>query len=394
MKQRQLSKMGACLACGSREYEHLPSPHAHRSMISDGRILNRPLEKIRCSHCGLIRFPEPLGAADVAAIYTSDYQLPTVVGAGEDQRGMAYADLVASVIDRESGVKRVLDVGCGSGAMLRALAAKRADIRAVGVDPARTEKHTAIGHNIDLYSGNADSALDDKAIFDVVVSINTIEHTADPTGFIKELKARVFPGRPIIIICPASQPANCELLFYDHLWTFTPEAFQLIATQTGMDIRSHHILQAPLAGFQMFVLDDRGSSPSRLGGIGLGGGGLRGIGESSSAVAYLKAWQSLDRYFNTALDDRDDPVQMFGAGQMAALFRAYAPAAFARVRRLVLDRPNEAWPLGPIEAYDPKQNAEGWQTLVAVHPSAKQLVVDRIRDDGGVAISAPDTIRA
>ena len=35
-----------------------------------------------------------------AAIYTSDYQLPTVVGAGEDQRGMAYADVVSSIIGR------------------------------------------------------------------------------------------------------------------------------------------------------------------------------------------------------------------------------------------------------------------------------------------------------
>jgi len=352
-------------------------------MISDGRIADCPLEKIRCAHCGLIRFLEPLSAAAVMAIYATNYGLPSVVGVGEDKRGEAYANVVGSMIEARSDIERVLDVGCGTGSMLRFLVAEKPNIQAVGVDPARSEKISRITDNLTLLSGDADTALDEAALFDVVVSINTIEHTADPFEFLVALRRRVRSGGQIIVICPASEPANCELLFYDHLWTFSPEALARIANRINLSVRVHRLLEAPLTGFQMFVLGSgqpaSASSQTEV--------------RADAAVAYLKAWQSLDGVLGAALNNAGGKVQMFGAGQMAALLRAYAPRAFSRVSRLVLDRPEEAWPLGRIEAYKPQEHSKGWVTLVGVHPSVQDAVADRIRRDGGVAITFPAEIR-
>jgi len=352
-------------------------------MISDGRIIGCPLEKIRCARCGLIRFLEPLSTAAVAAIYATNYGLPLVVGVGEDKRGEAYASVVGSIIEAGSDIKEVLDVGCGTGSMLRFLIGQNPNIQAVGVDPARSEKISRITEKLTLLSGDADTALDEAARFDVVVSINTIEHTSDPFEFLLALRRRVRSGGQIIVICPASEPANCELLFYDHLWTFSPEALTRIANRVDLSVRVHRLLEAPLTGFQMFVLgSDQPPTASP-----------QTEAKADAAVAYLRAWQSLDGVLSAALDNAGGKVQLFGAGQMAALLRAYAPRAFSRVSRLVLDRPEEAWPLGRVESYKPQEHSNGWVTLVGVHPSLQDAVADRIRRDGGVAIAFPAEIR-
>src|ERR1700737_4689684 len=113
---------------------------------------------------------------------------------------------------------------------------------------------------------------------------------------------------------------------------------------------------------------------------------------SSDAIAYLTAWKELDVSLERQLTVADKPAQAFGAGQMAALLRAYAPRSFARLKRFLLDHPEEAWPLGPAVRYDGANTLDGWVTLAAVHPSAQEAVAARIRGDGGMAVTLPSTI--
>ncbi|MBB3268199.1 SAM-dependent methyltransferase [Azospirillum sp. OGB3] len=373
-------------------------------MLSDGRIHSCPLDKLRCTACGLIRHRHRLSPEGVAAIYDHDYSLPAMTGTAEDARGRAYADVIANAIIPLGPGARLLDVGCGSGAMLSALLAENTFIHAVGIDPAQPQPRTGAGGRLRLRRGFPEQLLDGRETFDAVVSINTIEHAADPVAFLATLRRLLrstdrSPSSSVAVICPAATPAGNELLFFDHLWTITPAAMACFTAKAGLRLQAHRPLSGSLAGFQLFVLAAdatiRETGPTNAGrDAAMPDNGTSDNGTAGDAAAYLQAWRTLDDRFTHDILRLGRPVQMFGAGQMAALLRAYAPRSWACVERLVLDRPSEAWPLDRVVApYAVDDHASGWATLVAVHPAAQGAVAARILADGGLPLTLPPSIR-
>jgi SAM-dependent methyltransferase len=376
---------GPCPACGSGGAIGLPIPAADRSMLSDGRIIARPLDKLWCRGCGLVRHRHPPAPAEVSAIYSGAYGLPALTGPGEQARGEAYASaIIAAVGERRAGL-RLLDVGCGSGAMLRALHDRddAAGLDLTGIDPALPASLAAAGERLTLKRGLPDRDLAVPAPFDVVTSINTIEHTPDPAGFLSTLGTLVGPNGLAIVICPTAEYANNELLFFDHFWSISTTAMIAFSVGSGLQLIRREGLTGPLAGFQLFKFRRSETATTAIGTEKL----------SEDAISYLSAWKELDASLERQLAASGKPAQVFGAGQMAALLRAYAPNTFARVKRLLLDHPEEAWPLGPAVRYDGFNTLDGWVTLVAVHPLAQDAIAARIQGDGGLAVKLPAAIR-
>jgi SAM-dependent methyltransferase len=219
--------------------------------------------------------------------------------------------------------------------------------------------------------------------FDVVISINTIEHTPDPAQFLATLGTLMAPGGQVIVICPTTEFANDELLFFDHFWSISPPAMTSFAARSGLQIVGHRGLAAPLTGFQMFSFARPACAGSEA--------AIADV--SPDVIAYLDAWKELDAALERQLMAANKPAQAFGAGQMAALLRAYAPRTFAMLTRFLLDHPEEAWPLGPAIRYDGLSTLDGWTTLVAVHPSAQNAVAARIQREGGFAVTLPAAIK-
>ncbi|KAJ2699518.1 Hexaprenyldihydroxybenzoate methyltransferase, mitochondrial [Coemansia sp. IMI 209128] len=99
--------------------------------------------------------------------------------------------------------RRVVDIGCGGGLASESLA--RLGMHVLGVDAARENVEIARIH------AQGDPALKDLAYvqstaeqleerdFDVVVSLEVIEHVADPMGFVKSLVDLAKPGASIFI---------------------------------------------------------------------------------------------------------------------------------------------------------------------------------------------------
>ncbi|MDB5551018.1 MAG: hypothetical protein JWL86_1002 [Rhizobium sp.] len=374
-----------CPSCGHNQSISLPIPAAGRSMLSDGRVIARALDKVKCRGCGLVRHRHPPAAVEISAIYSGAYGLPALTGTGEQSRGRAYAAAIVDAIGALQTGLRVIDVGCGSGAMLRTLRdlGEAATYELTGFDPALPAALAGAGERLRLMRGFPDRELAGHGSFDVVVSINTIEHTPDPAQFLAILETLLAPDGIAIVICPTTEFANDELLFFDHFWSISPAAMISFAGKSGLQMIGHKGLPAPLAGFQLFRFARLASTGSEA-----------AVGDvSPDAIAYLTAWQELDASLERQLATAARPVQAFGAGQMAALLRAYAPRTFAMFKRFLLDHPEEAWPLGPAVRYDGFSTLDGWATLVAVHPSAQNAVAARIRGDGGVAVTLPDTIK-
>src|SRR4051794_28340779 len=99
--------------------------------------------------------------------------------------------------------KTALDVGCGAGLLAEPLARLGAKVTGVDASPeviAVAREHAERqGLSIDYYAGDVQ---DLEGQFDLVTSLEVIEHVADPAAFIGALAKRVAPGGLFILSTP------------------------------------------------------------------------------------------------------------------------------------------------------------------------------------------------
>jgi SAM-dependent methyltransferase len=100
---------------------------------------------------------------------------------------------------------RVLDIGCGPGALVSELSAL--GFEAYGVD--RSAKAMEIGKQLQRHSPGMtiQQQLDEswKGTFDVVMSFEVIEHLQDDVGAMREWRQYLKPGGRLILSTPAHQ---------------------------------------------------------------------------------------------------------------------------------------------------------------------------------------------
>ncbi|HEY0629273.1 MAG TPA: bifunctional 2-polyprenyl-6-hydroxyphenol methylase/3-demethylubiquinol 3-O-methyltransferase UbiG [Sphingomicrobium sp.] len=99
--------------------------------------------------------------------------------------------------------KTALDVGCGAGLLAEPLARLGAQVTAVDAAPELIEvaRDHAAGQGLAIdYRAVGVEAVDGK--FDLVTSMEVIEHVADPQAFIDDLAARLAPGGLMILSTP------------------------------------------------------------------------------------------------------------------------------------------------------------------------------------------------
>ena len=100
--------------------------------------------------------------------------------------------------------KRALDVGCGAGLLCEPLArlgAAVTGIDAAAENVAAAQAHAAAsGLAIDYRAGEIEAL--DPGQFDLVTSLEVIEHVADKSAFIAALAARLAPGGLMVLSTP------------------------------------------------------------------------------------------------------------------------------------------------------------------------------------------------
>ncbi len=112
--------------------------------------------------------------------------------------------LIAHFTDRDAGARRplagldILDVGCGGGLVTEPLARLGANVTGIdaGVDNvAIARAHgAAMGLEIDYRAETAEALLAAGEAYDVVVSLEVVEHVADVAGFLAACAGLVRPG--------------------------------------------------------------------------------------------------------------------------------------------------------------------------------------------------------
>ncbi|QNQ08783.1 bifunctional 2-polyprenyl-6-hydroxyphenol methylase/3-demethylubiquinol 3-O-methyltransferase UbiG [Sphingomonas alpina] len=100
--------------------------------------------------------------------------------------------------------KRALDVGCGAGLLCEPLARLGAAVTGLDAAPeniAAAAAHAALsGLAIDYRAGSVESLQGER--FDLVTSLEVIEHVSDPAGFVAGLARALAPGGLLILSTP------------------------------------------------------------------------------------------------------------------------------------------------------------------------------------------------
>jgi 2-polyprenyl-6-hydroxyphenyl methylase/3-demethylubiquinone-9 3-methyltransferase len=164
--------------------------------------------------------------------------------------------------------KRVLDVGCGAGLLTEPLA--RMGGAATGVDAAPENAAAARAHAsgqglvIEYVAG--DIAELDVGLFDLITSMEVIEHVTDPSAFIDALAARLAPGGLLILSSTPHRTAASRLLLVEaaerigmvprgtHDWDkfLRPEELTLIVAAAGLEVIDTTPLSlSPAKGFKL-----------------------------------------------------------------------------------------------------------------------------------------------
>jgi len=162
--------------------------------------------------------------------------------------------------------KSALDVGCGAGLLAEPLARLGAQVTAIDAAPELIEvaKAHAAGSGLAIdYRATAVEEL--SSHYDLVTSMEVIEHVADPQAFIHSLAARLAPGGLMILSTP-NRTAWSKLLTitlgegvgkipkgtHDFDKFIDPESMRGLLAQAGLEVIDFEgIAMSPMRGLHL-----------------------------------------------------------------------------------------------------------------------------------------------
>jgi len=229
----------ACDLCGADDAE----PLLDLEDILAGTTPDR-FRLVRCRRCGLRYLnPRPV-AEELARFYPEDYAPFTRRGIAARVRDWQRRRDVASLWRYLGPPARVLDVGCGTGDLLRAIR-DRGNPEVLGIEPSPQAVRIARERwDLDVRQGDLHAVRLPTASVDAVLLSHVIEHLPSPSATLAEITRVLRPGGALILWLPnaASWAARFwreNWIGYDvprHLYAFTPATLGALLARHGFTV--------------------------------------------------------------------------------------------------------------------------------------------------------------
>jgi SAM-dependent methyltransferase len=232
--------VNACVVCGGVDAvttvtrDRLPAMQnaVHRTREGARAAAHGTFELAVCRSCGFAS-NVAFDASRLAYDESYDNAVPSAVMA-------RYYEEIAEYLGRKYALADgyVVDVGCGRGTFLEALARVWPGCRGLGVDPALPRDEVRAGGRVRLQKGVLDDARLDAAP-SLLVCRHVLEHMADPLSFVGALRAAAGPraGVPLFLEVPdlgwiVDNGAFWDFC-YEHCNYFTEESLSAVLARAG-----------------------------------------------------------------------------------------------------------------------------------------------------------------
>ncbi len=189
------------------------------------------LDVHQCDYCGLIQL-----AGDPVIYGEGETSATAFSSAMRDHR----TQQVQSFVD-QFGLrgKKVIDIGCGDGHLVKILADAGAE--AAGIEP--SNKARAIGERTGLKIIEGFSTASEEiegSPYDGFTSIHSLEHAPDPNDYLRGVFRALRPGAAGMVEVPSVEQAIERSRFYDfladHLSYFSAETLRFALEKNGFDV--------------------------------------------------------------------------------------------------------------------------------------------------------------
>ncbi len=236
----------ACLVCGASAVRIVDAFDRLRRVGSDCRPWPGGGRLGVCESDGTVqKIIDARWRRDAAAIY-SDYALyhQSVTGAEvmvfdrgtgiQIPRSRRFLSYVMSRVDW-APAGRMLDVGCGTGATLRAFSELAPAWSLFGLEPnlKNVDEIKSIAGVTDVFDGYLADVGD---VFDLITVIHTLEHLEDPRGFLGEARRRLTDHGLLVIQVPYFPRNPFDLLVVDHSVHHTATGLLRLLAETGFAV--------------------------------------------------------------------------------------------------------------------------------------------------------------
>jgi SAM-dependent methyltransferase len=250
----------ACAACGGRRGEPLflaPDP--------DG-LSAEPFRVARCSDCGMV-FVSPRPAdSDLGRYYVAGYYDKPGEDSGGIGRWLGRLFMVERVRKATCGRSpgRVLDIGCGEGTFLSAMARRGWDAWGVEVSSDGAAR-AAARPGLKIFDKRLEDCDLAPASFDLITLWHSIEHVPDPGALLRRAAGLLKEDGILFLAFPSAASWDFALFgprwFHldppRHLHYFSPETMGALLERCGLEPRgvSHLSFEYNPFGFVQSVMN-------------------------------------------------------------------------------------------------------------------------------------------
>lgn len=316
-------------------------------------------------------------------MYSDGYDLGLVDPAADAARAEAYAgcmdEAAVALLGHALRPRSVVEFGAGTGALLEELARRWQLKEALGFEAASQLVAAAGQRNqarATIRQGYAEEALGEIAgRYDLCLSVNVLEHALSPEAFLSVSRQALSDEGHVVVICPDGDVADTELLFLDHVSSFSTLSLPMAAAAAGLQVVGSVALQGQQKGFRLTFLNSGATAPRDP-------PGLQYLSLAKARSDFLKGWSELDEGASEWLGNK--PYAMFGAGEFRNLLRAYAPRLVKGAEAFLTDEP-----LAAILEDRPWLRAREYASahprtiiVAAVNPRTWPAVAGKFRESG------------